>query len=298
MEFSKSKVLSFLCLISDVFLLFLPISRLPRAPLCLIELQWGRQHPDFELIGQTWKNKLFSYVGYDARVDAIKIVFRGTKMHDISNDLADAHVTLSKCSFCGNTKVHTGFYQSFNTLIHAGLGHQIEQAVEQYPGAQVHCTGHSLGGSMAVLAALWTHSLFPTLRVSMYTFGQPRVGLAPFAKYLMRTGIEHFRVVQDKDVIPHMPPTTVGFRHSTVEVWFRSGQISPRFSDMAESQESSSSNSLRVHMSVNDHLNYLGFNEDGCSTPTCICPRGIPSTGQCSGSVNNYEIRSVLGTRR
>ena len=271
--------------------------RMPPPP-AVVKLQWGRQNPDFELIGQTWKNKLFAYVGYDARVDAIKIVFRGTKMHDISNDLADAHVTLSTCSFCGNTKVHTGFYESFNTLINAGLGRQIEQAVERYPGAQVHCTGHSLGGSMAVLAALWTRSFFSTPRVSLYTFGQPRVGLASFAKYLMRSGIEHFRVVQQKDMIPHMPPTTVGFRHGTVEVWFPNGGRSPRFSDMAESQEASSSNSLRVHMSVEDHLNYFGFHEDSCEKATCICPRGIPSTDQCAGSVGNYEIRSVLPTQR
>ena len=231
-------------------------------------------------------------MGFDARVGAIKIVFRGTKTSDFANAVTDMHFTTKKCSFCGDTKVHAGFYIGLNTLLNAGLSGHIERAIGQYPNAPVHCTGHSLGASLAVLSALWVRNFFPSIPVSMYTYGQPRVGKASFAKFLMQTGIEHFRVVQQKDIIPHLPPTDLGFRHTTVEVWYPSVKAQPRFSDMAESQQKSSSNHLRVHMSVESHLKYFGFYES-CSTASCICPGGQPSLDKCGGSEGNYQIKSV-----
>jgi predicted lipase len=53
--------------------------------------------------------------------------------------------------------------------------------------------GHSLGGALAVLAAYdiraAAHALGIDLRVTCYTFGQPRVGNHAFAKDFSEVGI-------------------------------------------------------------------------------------------------------------
>merc|ERR1712032_1273271 len=113
--------------------------------------------------------------------------------------------------------------------------------------------------------------------------------------------IEHFRVVNGNDVIPHVPPAlhldAMSFRHTTVEAWFphvppHKGE-QPKFSVEAESDKSTSSNSLDPDYSVDAHLLYLGYHEDHCGKVSCICPNGVPSRGSCGGSAGNYETKCV-----
>jgi len=272
----------------------------------ITKTKWGLQNPDFKLLGHSLSDELYAFVGYDARVGAIKIVFRGTDEHKVQNLLTDAHLTLVNCRYCGDTQVHAGFYNGFHTLLDAGLGDHIRDAISEYPNAPVQTTGHSLGGALAVLAALWVrHHLHfgggsamtgETVPISMYTYGQPRVGLAPFAKYLMEIDIEHFRVVNGADLVPHIPVARgvegLSYRHTKVEAWFHTIDAPPTFSYEAESQKKTSSNSIAdLHFTLSAHMHYLGYPEDHCKKVTCICPNGVPSREKCGGSHGNYETK-------
>ncbi|WP_437525432.1 lipase family protein [Sorangium sp. So ce726] len=81
--------------------------------------------------------------------------------------------------------------------------------------------GHSLGGALAVLAAAEIHRdplLAPLQRKvrGIYTFGQPMVGDAVFARTCDdRFGEKLFRHVYRRDAVPQFPPITMGrFAHS------------------------------------------------------------------------------------
>ncbi len=54
--------------------------------------------------------------------------------------------------------------------------------LSEHSGAKIIVTGHSLGGSLAILAAADLHKTHGKID-QVYTFGQPRVGNAAFASY-------------------------------------------------------------------------------------------------------------------
>jgi predicted lipase len=54
--------------------------------------------------------------------------------------------------------------------------------LSEHSGAKIIVTGHSLGGSLAILAAADLHKSHGKID-QVYTFGQPRVGNAQFASY-------------------------------------------------------------------------------------------------------------------
>jgi len=72
--------------------------------------------------------------------------------------------------------------------------------------------GHSLGGAMALIAgAAFAFAERQTVN-GIYTFGQPRVGNHAFTVHCnRRLKITIFRVVNNQDIVPHVPPAFVPF---------------------------------------------------------------------------------------
>ncbi|RCN25095.1 triacylglycerol lipase [Ancylostoma caninum] len=89
-----------------------------------------------------------------------------------------------------------------------------------YSNYMVTFTGHSLGGALAAVAAARTvaEGLRPGHQLTVYTFGEPRVGNVDFAKSFDELIPNSYRVVFGKDIVPHMPPCKktfhiFGWRH-------------------------------------------------------------------------------------
>ena len=61
---------------------------------------------------------------------------------------------------------------------------QIEFLLKKYRGSSIYVTGHSLGGAIATVAALDIRHTYDA-PMKVYTFGQPRVGNALYAKYFI-----------------------------------------------------------------------------------------------------------------
>jgi predicted lipase len=70
-----------------------------------------------------------------------------------------------------------------------------------------------LGGSLAILATADLKSLYGNVDLT-YTFGQPRVGNAAFAQWFGANNANVFRLIDYADIVPHLPPSNVGFLHS------------------------------------------------------------------------------------
>ncbi|KIH60484.1 triacylglycerol lipase [Ancylostoma duodenale] len=76
-----------------------------------------------------------------------------------------------------------------------------------YSNYTVTFTGHSLGGALAAVATARTvaEGLRPGHQLTVYTFGEPRVGNVDFAKTFDRLIPNSYRVVFGKDIVPHLP---------------------------------------------------------------------------------------------
>jgi len=145
--------------------------------------------------------------------------------------------------------------------------------IQSYPDYQILVTGHSLGGALASISATTLQRTLQGNRdIMLVTFGQPRTGNQAYANYVdkMLPGIA-FRVVANKDLIPHAPPELVGAVHHGVEIWYPSGGDSPDsvpcgYLECTTSDEDSAcSDGLLLPDSIYDHIH----------TYWCAVPKGF-----------------------
>lgn len=81
----------------------------------------------------------------------------------------------------------------------------IQHAFNVHPGYRLLVTGHSLGGAIAALASTILADENPSRIVSLYTFGEPRVGDYGYAQTHDRLVSDSWRVVHLVDIVPHLP---------------------------------------------------------------------------------------------
>jgi predicted lipase len=86
--------------------------------------------------------------------------------------------------------------------------------LSEHTGSKIIVTGHSLGGSLAILAAADLAKTHGKIE-QVYTFGQPRVGNAAFASHYQSLVSNTFRLIDFADIVPHVPPSAFGFQHSS-----------------------------------------------------------------------------------
>ena len=91
-------------------------------------------------------------------------------------------------------------------------------------------TGHSLGAAVATLMASLLLGEGMKLRLTLVTFGSPRVGDGSFASALQAAEqLRHYRVQNELDVVSRVPywlPFPAAYEHSqTWHVWLHGGAI-------------------------------------------------------------------------
>ena len=101
-------------------------------------------------------------------------------------------------------RVHRGFWQAYKSL--AG---DIRALVARTPAdLGLYITGHSLGGALAQIASM---DLERDTLAACYTFGSPRVATLHFDQLVK---CPHYRIVDDWDLVPGVPPPVLGYLHS------------------------------------------------------------------------------------
>lgn len=222
------------------------------------------------------------------------LVFRGTK--DIWDVLRDVDFFPKALPDCDGCKVHSGFYNGWASLKSlvvddlAGLG---------CGNSSLSITGHSLGAAMAALAAyeLLTASgvrssnsssmrssvPFASIR-RVYTYGQPRTGngafASSFADRMDAHRIPHFRVVDYRDAVPHLPLHDMlaeGWVHTAPEVYYNHTQLRD-FTLCARANDTRCSYQWDLIQTLThtcDHCSYLGLNPCDCGSakPQCMDPK-------------------------
>ena len=129
----------------------------------------------------------------------IIVAFRGTEPKEFSDIKAD--LKFLKTYHRGEGKVHRGFMIEVWKLADSLTKHIYQTS------KQVYITGHSLGGAMATLYSTFCRPQRPPI---VYTYGAPRAGNI---EYCTKYPNELYRVVNNNDMVPTVPPSLVGYRH-------------------------------------------------------------------------------------
>lgn len=137
--------------------------------------------------------------GTGARKSEVLITFRG------SNRKSDYFLIDPAAALGTSPKgfaVHGGFAKVFQSCLP-----DIERILASDdigPFHTVHCTGHSMGGALATLAAEYFIKSFRT--PYLYSFGAPRVGLLPHTNYMKRhMGDRIYRYYYAGDLVTWLP---------------------------------------------------------------------------------------------
>jgi triacylglycerol lipase len=144
------------------------------------------------------------------------IAFRGTEPKQWNDIAADAKVRAVLSELAG--KVHRGFKREADDLWPL-----IETSILRN-SKQLYLCGHSLGAAMATICALrCVESHIPSHPAELFTFGSPRIGNK---RYIASVPINHFRFVNNNDIVAQVPPIWLGYRHSGCEIYAnRQGEL-------------------------------------------------------------------------
>ncbi len=150
--------------------------------------------------------------------DMVIVTFRGTVPDKVKDWLTDMDAVLVEGL---NGKVHKGFYDAF-----LGVWSQLQSALASIRnnGQKLWFTGHSLGAALATLAAakLLTEPDAQPIN-GLYTFGQPRTGNQDFSAWFdTEMKARTFRFVNNNDIVPHVPPPMLSFKHEGTFVYYDS----------------------------------------------------------------------------
>uniref|UniRef100_A0A914CHY4 Fungal lipase-like domain-containing protein n=1 Tax=Acrobeloides nanus TaxID=290746 RepID=A0A914CHY4_9BILA len=138
----------------------------------------------------------------------------------------NATLTFDPVPMAGVGKVNYYFYHAFQRLW-TNMSRDVTNVANG--NANIYIVGHSLDGSLAsVLAAYLASALnVASNRLTLVTFGQPRTGDTDFASFITSHVDTRYRVVNDKDQVPHsILKGWENYEHFGEEIWLIQSQSS------------------------------------------------------------------------
>jgi predicted lipase len=165
-------------------------------------------------------------VSYNQQLNSIFVSFKGTNtwqkavldatLWKSSVDWDFASPWNDTTSLPNDMKIHAGFEIIHSRLRFMVLNTTLELA-QRMPNYQIIFTGHSLGGALATLAAVDFHDHYGFGdRISLYTFGAPRVGDRKWARFVnsLPFASRIYRIQRKGDPVVQLPPLFTGYEHS------------------------------------------------------------------------------------
>lgn len=158
-----------------------------------------------------------------------------TRTYDYKPVNKDANLNFTECEGC---KVHQGFYKRFSDL-EPQIFPTLESLMEVFPNYKLLVTGHSMGGSLAILTGLEFALMgYDPLIVA---YGNPKVSNALLSDYMDSLFLtdhierviqeEHeltsgcIRVVHNGDLVPMFPPGGAKFVQSGLEFFINKEEL-------------------------------------------------------------------------
>jgi len=171
----------------------------------------------------TWKFKNFEFFddkstqAYVAGNDKLIIVaFRGTDITKIADLKTDAKLKLVDGP---GGKVHAGFYRGLHEVWGSAARKDMRSYIKKFLDKKqtIWFCGHSLGASLATLAAA-EYVINEKGNINgLYTIGQPRTGSYSFAnQFDSALPDKCFRFINNNDVVPRVPLAGLTFQYTHV----------------------------------------------------------------------------------
>ena len=169
----------------------------------------------YKIIESEFDQAFVAAVGIHKNLKTLIVSFRGTYLK-IENFLVDVIISKTKIDGpqdCVNMEVMDGFNIGYSQLKDKIFEEIKKQTLELKNSlTQIIFTGHSLGAAMAHIATLEyftrkekSEEGFNIPKVSLITFGSPRVGTKEFADCLIKRLYHNFRLIYNQDPIPSIP---------------------------------------------------------------------------------------------
>ncbi|KAG9289930.1 hypothetical protein G9A89_010236 [Geosiphon pyriformis] len=162
-----------------------------------------------------------SIVGLNAQEKTLIVSFRGS---DLGPDSRTAGRTkLIDYIYAKNAKIHRGYWEAIKDsgFLYGGIIPFIKKLIDR-TNINLVLTGHDAGGAYAVLVGLELKRDSPKKGISIYTYGQSRLGNREFAQYVnnqMDEKFQIYRVVYGNDSTAHVPSMKDGYMHHGTEYW-------------------------------------------------------------------------------
>jgi len=161
----------------------------------------------------------FGVILQESKTKNLYIIFRGTIntkewMQDFNMDQTsvtnlkfkpennDKQVQYSLSPELANVKIHSGFMEIYNSF-----KDKIVKTIQKTKPSNIIIAGHSLGAAIATIAGVDLNS--KGYKPVTYAFASPRVGNETFKKIVSDNKIILYRIVNDSDIIPTLPPSVV-----------------------------------------------------------------------------------------
>uniref|UniRef100_A0A1I7UFC8 Lipase_3 domain-containing protein n=1 Tax=Caenorhabditis tropicalis TaxID=1561998 RepID=A0A1I7UFC8_9PELO len=171
-----------------------------------------------------------------------------------------------KCAqrkFSSHGNIFSFFYDAFFFLWEGGLHEDILQLQTSYPGYELWINGHSLGGALASVAAsyLVDQKIWRPENIKLVTMGQPRTGDYDYALWHDQTFPYSFRIVHNRDIVPHIPPQLgpgYSLYHHRTEIWYPNDmEMGAEFQKCESADGYYCSATLDFNLSYDDHGLYF-----------------------------------------
>ncbi|KAB5591622.1 Lipase [Ceratobasidium theobromae] len=179
------------------------------------------------------------YIGWWPAESSVVVVHEGTDPTKILSVLTDANIILSSLStalFPGvssSVKVHSGFKDAHASTAAVVLA-TVKKILAEKGATKVTLAGHSLGGAISALDALYLRLNLPsTISIKAVTHGQPRVGNQEFANLMDQKVTDFSRITNMEDEIPIVPGKFAGLCQRSI--------TNPRALPQADSLDSTTS---------------------------------------------------------
>jgi hypothetical protein len=211
---------------------FAPYTQFARAAYCdpSIVQGWGCgeacdavQGFEVTLTGGDGNGVQYYFVGYWPEKNSVVVAHQGTDPTQLVSVLTDGNVLVDPLDQAlfpgipGDVQVHDGF-RNEQALTAAPILEEVKKLMAAHSTNTITTVGHSLGGALAEIDAVFFRLNIPDAKIISRTYGTPRVGNPQWADYFDTLGIDFKRINNKKDIVPIVPGRGLGFSHPTGEV--------------------------------------------------------------------------------
>ncbi|KAH9950599.1 Alpha/Beta hydrolase protein [Amylocystis lapponica] len=264
---------------------FAPYTQFARAAYCPTDKITGwscgdacNALPGFQptLTGGDGNDVQLFFVGYWPDNNTVVVAHEGTDPTQFLSDLTDVDIlteNLNGTMFPGvssDVSVHSGFANE-QAKTASSIMAEVKNLISQHGATSVLTIGHSLGGAIAELDALFLVMNLPSnIHVKSFTFGTPRVGNPAFATFFDSLVTDFTRLNNELDPIPTVPGRFLGFQHPAGEIHIVKDNEAVSCPGADDGTDSQCSDKAVPNVFVGNILNHLGPYQ-GISIGTLFC---------------------------